>query len=115
MSKNRTYEYARLWVPLYDDVALAVTRPVYLIEAADGFEGFAAEKNTSLVGLMNDLGRDGWKVAQTPMRVTNPSPEFQLLIDATLDELDAGTGDQVNEGAGQVAEFDVYSLRRRSV
>ena len=113
MSKNRTYEYARLWVPLYDDVALAVTRPVYLIEAADGFEGFAAEKNTSLVGLMNDLGRDGWKVAPTPMRVTNPSPEFQLLIDATLDELDAGTGDPVSEGAGQVAEFDVYSLRRR--
>lgn len=113
MSRNRTYEYARLWVPLYDDVALAVTRPVYLIEAADGFEGFAAEKNTSLVGLMNDLGRDGWKVAATPMRVTNPSPEFQLLIDATLDELDAGTGDPVSEGAGQVAEFDVYPLRRR--
>lgn len=113
MTRKRTYEYARLWVPLYDDVALAVTRPVYLIEAADGFEGFAAEKNTSLVALMNDLGRDGWKVSPTPMRVTNPSPEFQLLIDATLDELD-GTGDAVSEAAGQVAEFDVYSLRRRA-
>ena len=24
VTKSRTYEYARLWVPLYDDVALAV-------------------------------------------------------------------------------------------
>ncbi len=114
MSRNRTYEYARLWVPLYDDVALAVTRPLYLIEAADGFEGFVAEKNTSLVGIMNDLGRDGWRVAATPMRVTNPSPEFELLIDATLDELDGSTGETVSEPAGQVAEFDVYALRRRT-
>jgi len=113
VSRKRTYEYARLWVPLYDDVALAVTRPVYLIETADGFEGFAAEKNTSLVGLMNELGREGWKVSPTPMRVTNPSPEFQLLIDATLDELDGGTGDTVTEGTGPVGELDVYAMRRR--
>jgi hypothetical protein len=113
VSKERTFEYARLWVPLYDDVALAVTRPVYLVETADGFEGFIAEKNTSLIGVMNVLGRDGWRVSPSPMRVTNPSPEFQLLIDATLDEHDGGTGETVSEPVGQVAEFDVYALRRK--
>ncbi len=114
MSKDRSYAYARLWVPLYDDVSLAVTRPVYLVESADGFEGFVAEKNTSLVGVLNDLGRDGWKVSSVPSRVTNPSPEFQLLIDATLDEVDGGTGDAVSgTHAGPVAEFDVYAMRRR--
>ena len=34
MSAKRSYEYARLWVPLYETAALAVLRPVYLIEAA---------------------------------------------------------------------------------
>ncbi|HYG94984.1 MAG TPA: hypothetical protein VD859_15505 [Nocardioides sp.] len=115
MSKSQTYEYARLWVPLYDDVALAVTRPVYLVEAADGIEGFVAEKNTTLVGVLNELGRDGWRVSSTPLRVADPSPEFQLLIDATLDELDGGTGESVSEhSAGRVAEFDVYAMRRRA-
>jgi hypothetical protein len=115
VTESRTYEYARLWVPLYDDVALAVTRPLYLVESADGFEGFVAEKNTTLVGVLNELGRDGWRVSATPMRVTDPSPEFQLLIDATLDELDGGTGESVAEhGPGRVAEFDVYAMRRRA-
>ena len=114
MSTTTSYEYARLWVPLYDATTLAVTRPVYLIEAADGFEGLVAEKNTTIIAVLNEYGREGWWIDTTPMRVTNPSPEFQLLIDATLDELDAGTGDPVSEGAGQVAEFDVYALRRRS-
>ena len=39
-----SYEYARLWVPLYDSNTLSVTRPVFLLEAADGFEGIVAEK-----------------------------------------------------------------------
>jgi hypothetical protein len=115
VTKRKTYEYARLWVPLYDDVALAVTRPVYLIEAADGFEGFVVEKNTNLVGVFNELGRAGWLVDPSPQRVTNPSPEFQLLIDATLDEIDGGPMSAADGASspGPVAEFDVYSLRRR--
>ena len=113
MSKLRSFEYARLWVPLYDDVALAVTRPLYLVESADGFEGFVAEKNTTLVGVLNELGRDGWRVSTTPLRVTNPSPEFQLLIDATLDEVDGQDRDSVEDAAhGHVSEFDVYAMRR---
>ena len=117
MTKSRTYEYARLWVPLYDDVALAVTRPVYLVEAADGFEGFVAEKNTSLVGVLNELGRAGWRVSPVPQRVTNPSPEFQLLIDATLDEVDGGPMNAAEAGSsspGRVAEFDVFAMRRKA-
>lgn len=111
MGKSRTYEYARLWVPLYDVVALAVNRPVYLVEADDGFEGFVAEKNTTLMGVLNDLGRRGWRVSTHPERVTSPSPELQMLVDATLDEIDAGpAGDP---GGGIVAEFDVYGMRRR--
>ena len=122
MSVERVYEYARLWVPLYDGATLAVTRPVYLIEAADGFEGIAAEKNTTLVGLFNELGRQGWRIDTTALRVSHPSQEFQLLIDATLDEADhatspddlasaVGTG---GDPAGAVTEFDVYGMRRRS-
>lgn len=103
---TKSYEYARLWVPLYDDVALAVTRPVYLVETGEGFEGFVAEKNTTLVGVLNELGRDGWRVSASPIRVANPSHEFQLLIDATLDEVNG-------EQAGEVIEFDVYAARRR--
>jgi len=121
VSRQRVYEYARLWVPLYDAAALAVLRPVYLIEAADGFEGIAAEKNTTLMGLFNDLGRRGWRIEATAQRVSHPSPEFQMLIDATLDEADhavspdevahaVGTG---GDPAGVVAEFDVYGMRRR--
>ncbi len=121
MSATRSYEYARLWVPLYDAATLAVTRPVYLIEAADGFEGVAAEKNTTLMALFNELGRQGWRIETTPVRVDHPSPEFQLLIDATLDEADhAVTPDEVahavgsgGDPAGAVTEFDVYALRRR--
>lgn len=118
----RSYEYARLWVPLYDAAALAVTRPVYLIEAADGFEGIAAEKNTTLMSLFNDLGHAGWRIELTPLRVSHPSPEFQLLIDATLDEADHATApDQVahavgssGDPAGAVSDFDVYGMRRRA-
>lgn len=121
MSGKRSYEYARLWVPLYDAAALAVTRPVYLIEAADGFEGVAAEKNTTLMGLFSELGRQGWRIETTPLRVTRASPELQLLIDATLDEADhAVSPDQVahavgsgGDPAGAVSEFDVYGMRRR--
>lgn len=122
MSGSRRYEYARLWVPLYDAAALAVTRPVYLIEAADGFEGIAAEKNTTLMGLFNDLGRQGWRIESTALRVDHPTPEIQLLIDATLDEADHATSpvdlaSAVGSGgdpAGIVSEFDVYGMRRRS-
>ena len=123
MSATRSYEYARLWVPLYDAAALAVTRPVYLIEAADGFEGIAAEKNTTLMGLFNELGRKGWRIDTTPLRVSHPSPEFQLLIDATLDEADHATSPAElahavgsgGEPAGAVTEFDVFGMRRRVV
>lgn len=108
MSGNRSYEYARLWVPLYDDAALSVTRPIYLLEAADGFEGFAAEKNTTLIGVLDEFGRDGWRIGVTPQRIATPSAEFQLLIDATLDELDGGSGDGT-----PVHAFDVYGMRRR--
>ena len=122
MSTKRVHEYARLWVPLYDAAALAVTRPVYLIEAADGFEGIAAEKNTTLMGLFNELGRQGWRIEGTALRIDHPSPELQMLIDATLDEADhavspdevahaVGTG---GDPAGAVTEFDVYAMRRRS-
>jgi hypothetical protein len=45
------------------------------------------------------------------MRVTNPSPEFQLLVDATLDEFDGGSLSDADAGA--VNEFDVYGMRRR--
>ncbi|HWI43692.1 MAG TPA: hypothetical protein VNS81_08725 [Nocardioides sp.] len=122
MSGKRSYEYARLWVPLYDAAALAVTRPVYLIEAADGFEGIAAEKNTTLMGLLSELGRSGWKVDMRAVRVDHPSPELQILIDATLDEADHATSPDelahaVGSGgdpAGAVTEFDVYGMRRRS-
>ncbi len=122
MSAQRSYEYARLWVPLYDAAALAVTRPVYLIEAADGFEGIAAEKNTTLMGLLNELGRRGWRIDTRPVRVDHPTPEIQLLIDATLDEADHATSPDelahaVGSGgdpAGAVAEFDVYGMRRRA-
>ncbi|WP_435770896.1 hypothetical protein [Nocardioides sp. SYSU DS0651] len=122
MSASRSYEYARLWVPLYDAAALAVTRPVYLIEAADGFEGIAAEKNTTLMGLFTELGRRGWRIDTTPLRVTHASPELQLLIDATLDEADhAVSPDEVahavggsGDPAGAATEFDVYGMRRRS-
>jgi len=107
-----SYEYGRLWVPLYDAAVLAVTRPVYLIEAADGFEGFAAEKNTTFIGVLNELGRVGWRIDLTPTRVTNPSPEFQLLIDATLDEADGEPVSPVEQGGGAVAEFDVYGMTR---
>lgn len=121
MSNQRSYEYARLWVPLYDAAALAVTRPVYLVEAADGFEGIAAEKNTTLISLFNDLGRDGWRIDTTALRITHPTPELQMLIDATLDEADhatspdelasaVGTG---GDPAGVVTAFDVYGMRRR--
>lgn len=109
--RRSSYEYARLWVPLYDATTLSVTRPVYLIEAADGFEGIVAEKNTTMIGVLNDLGREGWRVDTTPIRVTAPSPEFQLLIDATLDEVDGGTLSDADAGA--VSEFDVYGMRRR--
>lgn len=122
MSGSRTYQYARLWVPLYDTVALAVTRPVYLIEAVDGFEGIAAEKNTTLMGVFDDLGSHGWRIDTTPLRVEHPTPEIQLLIDATLDEADHATAphelaNAVGAGgapAGVVAEFDVYGMRRRA-
>jgi hypothetical protein len=122
VSAKRVYEYARLWVPLYDAAALAVIRPVYLIEAADGFEGIPAEKNTTLMGLFDELGRQGWRIESTAMRVDHPSPEFQMLIDATLDEADHATSpDQVasavgtgGDPAGVVTEFDVYAMRRRS-
>lgn len=112
MSGQRTYEYGRLWVPLYDESTLAVSRPVYLIEAADGFEGFVAEKNTTLIAILNDLGSHGWRVDTTPMRVTHPSPEFQLLVDATLDEFDGGALSDADAGA--VSEFDVFGMRRRT-
>lgn len=122
MSVQRRYEYARLWVPLYDAATLAVTRPVYLVEAADGFEGFAAEKNTTLMGVFDDLGRQGWRIDTTSQRVNHASPELQLLIDATLDEADHATAPEelatlVGAGgdpAGAVTEFDVYGMRRRS-
>ncbi len=121
MSAKRSFEYARLWVPLYDTAALAVLRPVYLIEAADGFEGIAAEKNTTLMGLFNELGRAGWRIDTTAQRVEHPSPELQMLIDATLDEADhAMAPDEVahavgsgGDPAGAVTEFDVYPMRRR--
>jgi hypothetical protein len=115
VSKARTYEYARLWVPLYDDVSVAVTRPVYLIEADDGFEGFVAEKNTTLIAVLNDLGRRGWRVDTVPTRVATPSPEFGLLIDATLDEVDGlEAGPHLGHlGSGHVSEFDVFGMRRR--
>ena len=106
-----SYEYARLWVPLYDSTTLSVTRPVFLVEAAHGFEGIVAEKNTTLIGVLNDFGRDGWRIETTPIRVTAPSPEFQLLIDATLDEVDGGSLSDADAGA--VNEFDVYGMRRR--
>jgi len=111
VSTSSSYEYARLWVPLYDANTLAVARPVYLIEAADGFEGVVAEKNTTLIGVLNDLGRDGWRINTKPIRVTAPSPEFQLLIDATLDEVDGGSLSDADSGA--VSEFDVYGMRRQ--
>lgn len=111
MTTTTSYEYARLWVPLYDAATLSVARPVYLIEAADGFEGMVAEKNTTLIAVLNELGRDGWRIDTTPMRVTNPSPEFQLLMDATLDEVDGGSLSDADAGA--VSEFDVYGMRRR--
>lgn len=122
MSGSRSYEYARLWVPLYDAAALAVTRPVYLIEAADGFEGIAAEKNTTLMGLFNDFGRRGWRIESTALRVDHPTSEIQLLIDATLDEADHATSpDDLasavglgGDPAGVVTEFDVYGMRRRT-
>lgn len=107
MSAIRTYEYARLWVPLYDPAALTVNRPVYLLEAADGFEGFAAEKNTTLIGVLNEFGRDGWRIETAPFRVSTPSAEFQLLVDATLDEFDGGSGEST-----PVHAFDVYGMRR---
>lgn len=110
---HRSYEYARLWVPLYETTALAVTRPVYLIEAGDGFEGFVAEKNTTLVSLFNDLGHRGWKIEPSPQRVSNPSPEIQLLVDATLDEIDGGSSHEALASAHPVAEYDVYPMRRR--
>lgn len=121
MSTKRVHEYARLWVPLYDAAALAVTRPVYLIEAADGFEGIAAEKNTTLMGLFNELGRAGWRIEQTALRVSHATSEIQLLIDATLDEADHATSpDELasavgtsGDPAGAVTEFDVYAMRRR--
>ncbi|MFC7504310.1 hypothetical protein ACOACQ_03885 [Nocardioides sp. CPCC 206347] len=122
MSGSRSYEYARLWVPLYDAATLAVTRPVYLIEAADGFEGIAAEKNTTLMGLFNDLGRHGWRIEPTALRVDHPTSEIQLLIDATLDEADHATSPHdlasavgsSGDPAGVVTEFDVYAMRRRN-
>lgn len=122
MSGQRAYEYARLWVPLYDAATLAVTRPVYLIEAADGFEGVPAEKNTTLMGLFNELGQQGWRINGTALRVDHPSAEFQMLIDATLDEADHATAPEelahaVGSGgdpAGAVTEFDVYAMRRRA-
>ena len=122
MSAERSYEYARLWVPLYDAAALTVTRPVYLVESGDGFEGFAAEKNTTLMGLFNELGRNGWRIEGTAQRISHPSPEFQLLIDATLDEADhavapdevAHAGGTGGDPAGAVTEFDVYPMRRRT-
>ena len=106
-----SYEYARLWVPLYDATTLSVARPVFLVEAADGFEGIVAEKNTTLIGVLNEFGRDGWRIDTTPIRVTAPSPEFQLLIDATLDEVDGGSLSEADSGA--VNEFDVYGMRRQ--
>lgn len=113
--KDRSYEYARLWVPLYDAASLAVSQPVYLIEAADGFEGFVAEKNTTLVALFNDLGRDGWRIETQPLRVSNPSPELQLLVDATLDEVDGGVPHDLDASAHPVEEYEVYGMRRRAV
>ena len=104
-----------------DAAALTVTRPVYLVEAADGFEGFAAEKNTTLMGLFDDFGSRGWRIELTAVRVTDPVAELQMLIDATLDEADhamsphelasaVGTG---GDPAGAVTGFDVYGMRRR--
>ena len=112
----RSYDYARLWVPLYDTTALAITRPVYLVEEGDGFEGFVAEKNTTLVGLFNELGHQGWRIETNPLRVSQPSPELQLLIDATLDEADGldGVAHEVVTGGHAVSEYDVYGMRRRS-
>jgi hypothetical protein len=113
VSETEAFEYARLWVPLYDAAAVTVTRPVYLVEAADGFEGIAREKNTTLIGVLNEFGREGWLIELTPQRLATPSPEFQLLIDATLDEVDGGHG-----GAGEshlVQELDVYGMRRRLI
>jgi hypothetical protein len=111
--KDRSYSYARLWVPLYDAAALAVSQPVYLIEAADGFEGFVAEKNTTLVSLFNDLGHRGWRIDTSPQRVSNPSPELQLLVDATLDEADGRLPQELLASAHPVDEYDVYSMRHR--
>jgi hypothetical protein len=108
VTASERFQYARLWVPLYDAAALTVTRPIYLFEAADGFDGFAAEKNTTLIGVLDDFGRDGWRIEITPQRIGTPSPEFQLLIDATLDEIDGGSGE-----SHPVREFDVYGMRRR--
>jgi len=112
---RRSYTYARLWVPLYDTTALAVTRPLYLIEAGDGFEGFVAEKNTTLVGLFNELGHQGWRIDTNPLRVTDPSPELQMLVDATLDDADGldGVAREVGGLTHSVSEYDVYGMRRR--
>ncbi|GAA4808137.1 hypothetical protein ACFQ0K_02690 [Nocardioides caeni] len=122
MSGRRQYEYARLWVPLYDAAALAVTRPIYLVEAHDGFEGVVAEKNTTLMGVLDELGRQGWRIDMAAARVTDATAELQLLIDATLDEADhavapeelAGVVGSGGDPAGVVTEFDVYGMRRRS-
>lgn len=121
MSRVRQFEYARLWVPQYDAAALTVTRPLYLVEAHDGFEGVVAEKNTTLMGVFDDLGRQGWRIEMTPARVTDTAPELQLLIDATLDEADHATAPEEVAGvvgaggdpAGAVTAFDVYPMRRR--
>lgn len=109
-------------MPLYDAASLAVTRPIYLIEAHDGFEGVVAEKNTTLMGVFNELGRQGWRLETNAVRVRDASPELQMLIDATLDEADHATApdalvDALGAGgdpAAAVTEFDVYGMRRRA-
>lgn len=121
VSRQRIYEYARLWVPMYDAATLAVTRPLYLVEAADGFEGFVAEKNTTLMGVLDEWGRQGWRIDTTPARTVVQSPELQMLIDATLDEADHAIAPEEladlvgtsGDPAGAITEFDVYGMRRR--
>nr|WP_278256478.1 hypothetical protein [Nocardioides convexus] len=92
MSTKRVHEYARLWVPLYDAAALAVTRPVYLIEAADGFEGDRRGEEHHADGAVQRAwaGRAGGS-SRPRCGSATPRRRSRLLIDATLDEADHAT------------------------
>jgi hypothetical protein len=105
MAEQRAYEYARLWLPVFAASNFPSMRAVYLIEDAEGFEGHVAEKGLTFIAIMNGLGRDGWRSGSTPQRY-DPGDEFQLLVDATLDE--AGEPPQT------VIGFDVFMMRRRA-